>query len=412
MPRGSDPIKRIVLPSGEVRYRFTVDVGTKVKTDRSGRPVMKDGEPVMVRDQKTRSFAKRKDAVDERSSLLADKARGNSVATSKKTLGPYLDEWLAGRTLKARTKGNYRDALKPIKEHLGHIEVQKLTKKDVAKVVEWMLTSGRRVNNPGTPLAGSTVLLALTVLTTALGDAMKEGLVLRNVAKLVDRPAIGQKEMKTWTADHAAKFLASVSSDRFAIGWEMSLYGLRRGEVLGLRWCDVNLAARTITIQKTRSMLDGKVLEDEPKSERSKRTLPLDDDMVTKLTALQLKQRDEAEKAGEAYGACPDCGEAHVIVDELGDPVHPESYSDMFEVRVKRAKLPKIRLHDTRHTCGTLMHLRGVPIAVISAWLGHASASFTMKTYVHSQDEAMREAGTTLTGLFRPAAKDAEQPAA
>lgn len=409
MPRGSDPIKKVVLPSGEVRYRFTVDVGKKVKTDGRGRPVLDDdGKPVMVRDQRTHSFAKRKDAVEKRAGLLADKARGTMVASSKMTLAQHLDQWLVGRRLRPRTLGNYRDALKPVREHLGHIELQKLSKADVDKLVERMLTTGRRVNRPGTPLSPATVLLTLTILTTALNDATRQGLVLRNVAQLVDRPAQVQKEMKTWTADQAAAFLAFVAADRLSIAWEMSLYGLRRGEVLGLRWRDVDLVKRTITIQKTRSILDGQVIEDEPKSERSKRTLPLHDDMVAKLTRLQLRQRDEAEEAGGAYGSCADCGEVHVVVDELGAPVHPETYSDMFEWRVKKAKLPRIRLHDARHTCGTLMHLRGVPIAVISAWLGHASASFTMKTYVHSQDDAMRAAGTTLTGMLRPAQATAE----
>lgn len=403
MPRGSDPIKRVILPSGEVRYRFSVDVGLKAKTV-GGVPVLgSDGKPVMVRDQRTHSFEKRKDAVDKRSSLLADKARGNMVAASKKTLSRHLDEWLAGRRLKRRTLGNYRDALKPVYENLGEIALQKLTKANVDKLVSRQLAEGRRVNRPGTPLSPSTVRLMLTVLTTALDAAMKEGLVLRNVAKLVDRPAVKKKEMKTWTAEQAGKFLAEVAGDRLAVAWAMSLYGLRRGEVLGLRWCDVDLTNKTFTIERTRTMLDGKVIEEDPKSERSNRTLPLDETIVAGLTRLQLRQREEAEKAGGAYGRCPDCGEVHVVSDELGDPVHPESYSDQFEVRVKRAKLPAIRLHDTRHTCGTLMHLRGVPTAVISAWLGHASASFTMATYVHSQDEALRAAGVTLSGAFNQA---------
>lgn len=403
MPRGTDPIKKVVLPSGTIRYRFTVDVGKKVKTDKNGHPVMKDGKPVMVRDQRPHSFAKRQDAVDMRSALLADKARGNIVAASKKTLGQFLDEWLAGRRLKRRTLGNYRDALKPIHEHLGEIELQKLTKAAVDKLVTRQLTEGRRVNRPGTPLAPSTVLLMLTVLTTALDDAMKQGLVLRNVAKLVDRPQAKKKEMKTWTSEQAGKFLAATADERLSVAWQMSMYGMRRGEVLGLRWPDVNLVKKELTIQKTRTVLDGGVIEEDPKSERSARTLPLDDDLVAGLARLQLRQREEAENADGAYGCCPDCSELHVVVDELGAPLHPESYSDMFEARMKRAKLPTIRLHDTRHTCGTLMHLRGVPTAVISAWLGHASASFTMSVYVHSQDEALRAAGTTLTGAFRPA---------
>jgi integrase len=81
------------------------------------------------------------------------------------------------------------------------------------------------------------------------------------------------------------------------------------------------------------------------------------------------------------------------VVDELGRPYRPEWYSDQFRNLAKAAGLPAIRLHDARHTCGTLMHLRGVPTAVISKWLGHATAAFTMATYVHSQDEALAAAG-------------------
>lgn len=413
MPRGSDPIKRVTLPSGEVRFRFTVDVGRKVKTDKDGRPVLRDGKPVMVRDQRTHSFEKRKDAVDKRSSLLADKARGTMVAASKMKLSQHLDQWMAGkRDLKRRTHGNYRDALKPVREHLGEIELQKLSKADVDRLVTRMLTGGRRVNRPGTPLSASTVVLMLTVLSTALDDAMAQGLVLRNVARLVERPKLTKKEMKTWTAEQATSFLATVAGDRMALGWMLAMYGMRRGEVMGLRWCDVDLVGKKLTITKTRTPMDGTVIEEEPKSERSKRTLPLDDDLVAAFTSLQLRQREEAEKAGDAYGRCPDCAALHVVVDELGDPVHPETFSDQFEVRVRRTSLPKIRLHDCRHTCGTLMHLRGVPTAVISAWLGHASASFTMATYVHSQDEALKAAGVTLTGAFKPVPVTGEPTAA
>lgn len=87
-------------------------------------------------------------------------------------------------------------------------------------------------------------------------------------------------------------------------------------------------------------------------------------------------------------------------MDEVGEPIHPESYSDRFEVLNRKAGLPKIRLHDTRHTCGTLMHLRKVPTAVISAWLGHASAAFTLRTYVHSQADALRDAGSVISAAY------------
>ena len=89
------------------------------------------------------------------------------------------------------------------------------------------------------------------------------------------------------------------------------------------------------------------------------------------------------------------------MVDELGHPYRPEGYSDRFRSLAKAARLPAIRLHDARHTCGTLMHLRGVPTAVISKWLGHATASFTMATYVHSQDDALAAAGAMYATAIR-----------
>jgi integrase len=141
--------------------------------------------------------------------------------------------------------------------------------------------------------------------------------------------------------------------------------------------------------------VDGEVVVSEPKSAKSKRTLPLDEQLLAALKVLTEKQAEEKLAAGSAYGSEP-----WVVVNELGVPIHPESYSDKFEVVVRKAGVPKIRLHDTRHTCGTRLHLRGVPPAVIAARLGHARVSFTLATYVHSQDEALKEAGKMLGSMY------------
>ena len=139
-----------------------------------------------------------------------------------------------------------------------------------------------------------------------------------------------------------------------------------------------------------------------PKTERGGRTLPLDDAMMSALRSLRTQQSRERLAAGTAYSSgCPDCGGEHLVVNELGHTYRPEWFSDEFRRLAKDAGLPVIRLHDARHTCGTLMHLRGVPTAVISKWLGHATASFTMATYVHSQDDALAAAGALYGSVIR-----------
>jgi integrase len=197
--------------------------------------------------------------------------------------------------------------------------------------------------------------------------------------------------------------LETAADHRLSAAFQLSLYGLRRGEVLGLCWSDVDLQAKTITIRRARVEITGVgVVEGEPKTERGRRTLPLDDGLVAALRSLKARQAQERLAAGHAYTAgCGDCGGEHLVVNELGHPYRPEWFSDEFRRMAKAGGLPVIRLHDARHTCGTLMHLRGVPTAVISKWLGHATASFTMATYVHSQDDALAAAGALYGSVIR-----------
>jgi len=390
--RKGDPIKRVELKDGRVRYRFVIDVGKKP-----------DGK----RDQKTYTYDTLKEARAERARIISDRAKGTFVRPGKATVAETIDAWLEGkRNLGVGTRRTYTDSLRHARDTIGHLELQKVTKADIDAMVTKLLASGRRVGNVRTTkLSARTVNAMLTLLAAVFEDAVKQGNLGRNVVRLVERPKQTTTEMQTWTADSAAAFLRSVAGDRLYAAWQFSLYGLRRGEVLGLRWSDVDLVAKTITVRWSRTSVAGEIVEKEPKTERGKRTLPLDDDLVDALTALQLRQREEREDAGEAYAApCqladPLTGEVcsgdHVVVDELGRPYRPEWYGYRFEALARKAGLSVIRLHDTRHTCGTLMHLRGVPIAVISAWLGHANAAFTIKTYVHSQNDALTGAGEVL----------------
>jgi integrase len=388
--RKQDPIKKITTKAGETRYRFIIDMGK--------RP---DGK----RDQRCYTFRTMKEARAERAKIISDRSRGVLVKRTKTTVAEAIKTWLDGRrNLRPSTQRNYADSLRLVSDQLGNIQLQNLTKAHLDDLVTGLLAHGRRVGNlQRTGLSPRSVNLALTLLGSVLDDAMKQGTLSRNVAKLVERPSQSKHDMNTWTEGQAAAFLEAVTDHRLSVAWQLSLYGLRRGEVLGLRWSDVDLDAKTITIRWARLEITGVgIAEGEPKTERGKRTLPLDDALVGALRSLKTRQTRERLEHGEAYSSgCEACGGAHVVVNELGEPYRPEFYSDQFRNLATAAGLPIIRLHDARHTCGTLMHLRGVPTAVISKWLGHASASFTMATYVHSQNDALVAAGAMYATAIR-----------
>jgi integrase len=177
--------------------------------------------------------------------------------------------------------------------------------------------------------------------------------------------------------------------------------------MLGLRWSDVDLKARTLTVSQSRITVDYKVYVEPPKTRNGQRTLPLDDALVTALTVLRKRLAKESEEAASAYEAALPAldwyaaGDKYIVVDELGTPVHPEWYSDEFARLLSRLGLPKIRLHDSRHTALSLMEKAGVPISVISKWAGHYDAAFTMKTYVHASDEDLKAGVRSLAKLHK-----------
>jgi integrase len=192
------------------------------------------------------------------------------------------------------------------------------------------------------------------------------------------------------------KFLGAITDDRLSAAWRLSLYGLRRGEVLGLRWSDIDLAQKTLTVEQTRVLVDYQVVIEKPKSKNGFRTLPLDDELFAGLKALWKRQQAEAEEAGKAYDAS-----GYVVTDELGAPVHPEWYSDEFGRILRSVKLRRITLHDGRHTTLSLMEKAGVPISAISKWAGHYDSAFTQKTYVHAESADLAEGAKSLAKIYK-----------
>jgi integrase len=231
----------------------------------------------------------------------------------------------------------------------------------------------------------------VATIALVLADAQRQGLVSRNVAEFIDRVPESHKNVDTYGETEARTLLAAITDHRLAHAWELALSGLRRGEIAGLRWADIDLENKTLSISNNRFAAGNRSVENDPKSAASRRTLPLPHRLVTVLRAAKARQAAERSALGAGYGSG-----AYVVSNEVGEPYAPDALSRYWREAVKDAGVWHIKLHAARHTCATLMHLSGVPVAVIAAWIGHKDASLTMKLYTHSQDEALKAAGATL----------------
>ncbi len=214
------------------------------------------------------------------------------------------------------------------------------------------------------------------------------------------RPA----DADTWTAGQLAAFLAVADTHRLAAGWRLSACGLRRGEVLGLRWADVDLAAPTITVAQSRVRIPGTGGASRvkgPKSDLGARVLPIDPLLAAALAARLHAERAEAAAAGRAWEGPPP-GAGLVIRDELGGDLDPGTYSAQMGKIRDRAGLPKLRgQNPLRHTANTLMAGAGIPVEIRAQWCGHTEA-VNAGVYTHGRPEDLAEAAAVLARLMTP----------
>jgi integrase len=218
------------------------------------------------------------------------------------------------------------------------------------------------------------------IIRGALNDAVRRGIVTRNVALVAHAPklrSIPKVESQAWTAQELQAFLREAAGHRlFAALWLLANTGLRRSELLGLQWDDVDLDAATISVNRGLVSIGYELHESRGKTNNSRRAIDLDATTVGILAAWKAWQASER-------GAVEIEPTGWVFADVDGNPIHPHAISQAFERIVARAGVPKVRLHDVRHTHGTLLIKAGVPVKVVSERLGHGNPAFTIDTYQH-----------------------------
>jgi len=318
------------------------------------------------------------------------------VPPSDLTVGDYLKEWLPG--VKSQVKPSTWESYRSYTERhlipsLGAIRLQDLKPGHLKALYGELKDGGRKDGGQG-GLSTRSIRYIHAIVRLALRDAVTEGRLQRNVALLVKPPKLVQGEMKAWTGPEAQTFLAHVKDDRLFAAWALALStGMRKGEILGLRWSDVDLECSKLTVNQTLISIGHKVQISTPKTERSQRPIDLDAETVRILRAHKAKQAEEWLALGAGRSGL-------VFTTETGEWIHPDAFGNIFERLGKSAGVPRIRFHDCRHTFASLALAAGVNVLVVSKRLGHSSVAFTLDVYGHEMPGEQIEAAERVARII------------
>jgi integrase len=323
-----------------------------------------------------------------------DKDQGVLLSGEDQTLDTFLTSWLQDtikNKVRARTHERYCELLQlhvlPI---LGKVQLQKLLPQHLQKLYNQKLEEG---------YAPQTVKHIHRVLHRALGDALRWQLVVRNVCDAVDPPRVPKKEMQALTGEQALQFLEAAAGDPLEALYVLALTtGMRQGELLGLKWEDLDLALGTVQVRRTITRLTKKGFTvSEPKTAKSRRKIHLTRLAIEALKRHRIRQNEAKLAAGPAWDE-----QGWVFCNKVGRPIEVGNMiRRSFRLILTKAGLPIIRFHDLRHSAASLLLSLGVHAKIVQELLGHSQISLTLDTYSHVlpslQEEAVNRLNTLLS---------------
>jgi integrase len=319
----------------------------------------------------------RKEAAEKLAKALSDRADGIVVDDKNLTLGEYLDRWLSDAVRGTVRESTYsRDkylVTNHVKPSIGRVKLKNLNALHLQSLYRERLDSG---------LSGSTVQKIHHVLHKALTQAMRWDLIPRSPADSVKAPTPTPKEMHPLSALEARKLLEAARGDRLEALYVLAIHtGMRRGELLGLKWGDVDLddTFPTVRVRRTLTRKDTGYVLGEPKTKKSRRTIRLTPQAVEALRRHLTSQMEQMKHLGDLYD-----DQGLIFTTEVGTLINPSNLRQRsFMPLLERAGLPQITFNDLRHTCASLLFQRNVHPKFVQELLGHASVAITLDTYSH-----------------------------
>ncbi len=322
---------------------------------------------------------------------LRDVNKGLPIVGERQTLAQFSSEWIETirHTISPTTVQKYEQHLRLyVLPTLGSTALSKVTAQQIQALYTARLAAG---------LSPSTVRMTHSMLHHLLEDAVRLGLVQRNVAGMVNHPRNRHREMLYYTPAEARKFLAAAQGNRLEALFILALStGMRQGELLGLKWQDVDLENGVLQVRATLKMVAGKPIVAEPKTPRSRRRIALTPLACNALRAHRARQLEERKLLGAAWG-----DDDLVFANTVGRLFDPASFNrNNFWPIIAKAGIQRIRFHDLRHTAATLLLLQGVHVKVVSEMLGHASVAITLERYSHVLPDMQREAASAMQRIL------------
>ena len=317
----------------------------------------------------------RKDAADKLKHAISDIDRGLDLSAGRQTVAQYLDKWLAASvkpSVKVKTYEGYESIVRVrVAPRIGTKQLAKLTALDLQALYTELADAG---------LSARSVHHTHRVLHRAFVQAVRWNLIVRNPCDGAQGPRATRSEMKVWTPEQADAFLIATRKHPVHALYMLALTtGMRQGELLGLKWADVDLSASTLAVRRSlqRQRVAGLVFE-EPKTARSRRSIRLSQRAIDALRAHHDRQTFDRRVAGSEWKSLD-----LVFCHATGEPLDPSYQTTIFKKAVEAADVPAIRFHDMRHTAATVLLSAGVHVKLVSEMLGHATIVLTLDTYSH-----------------------------